>query len=79
MKGFDEKFWIGGTRIGNPSSLYWFGLNKGIVFTNWAPEEPNNLNGLESCMEIAPIRQFKWNDAKCSDMNYFVCEQETEQ
>ena len=63
----------------------WFGLNdvtkEGVFkfapkgespgYTNWAPNEPNNLNN-EDCVEIA--NNGVWNDLSCSRKRFYLCD-----
>ncbi|OWK07948.1 SFTPD [Cervus elaphus hippelaphus] len=36
-----------------------------LVYSNWAPQEPNNDGGSENCVEIFP--NGKWNDKLCGE------------
>lgn len=47
-----------------------------MTFTDWSPDDPNNLQGIEDCLELRKAADFKWNDASCDDKKYFVCEEE---
>mmetsp|Transcript_23264 Transcript_23264/g.28539 ORF Transcript_23264/g.28539 Transcript_23264/m.28539 type:complete len:358 (+) Transcript_23264:113-1186(+) len=63
----------------------WFGLNdvtkEGTFkfapngetpgYTNWAPNEPNNLNN-EDCVEI--LSNGQWNDLTCSHGRFYLCD-----
>ncbi|XP_055612793.1 lectin-like [Uranotaenia lowii] len=72
-------WWIGAVDFGaSPGSFVWITNGKGVSspsgYTNWYPNEPNNLNGVERCMELRT--QF-WNDADCSLQRNVVCQQKT--
>ncbi|XP_075466545.1 pulmonary surfactant-associated protein D-like [Ascaphus truei] len=43
-----------------------------IGYSNWHPNEPNNDNGMEDCVEM--VENGKWNDANCNDKRLIVCE-----
>jgi len=46
-------------------------------FTLWYPGQPDNSNGLEHCVNIWPMKYYKWNDEDCSHHYCFVCEDRT--
>lgn len=43
-----------------------------LVYSNWAPGEPNNNGGSENCVEIFTNGQ--WNDKSCGEKRLVVCE-----
>ncbi|XP_011886271.1 PREDICTED: pulmonary surfactant-associated protein D isoform X2 [Cercocebus atys] len=43
-----------------------------LVYSNWAPGEPNNDGGSEDCVEI--FTNGKWNDRACAEKRLVVCE-----
>ncbi|XP_062070862.1 pulmonary surfactant-associated protein D [Lepus europaeus] len=43
-----------------------------LVYSNWAPGEPNNNGGAENCVEI--FTNGKWNDKGCGEERLVVCE-----
>ncbi|XP_054436456.1 pulmonary surfactant-associated protein D, partial [Pteronotus mesoamericanus] len=43
-----------------------------LVYSNWAPGEPNNDGGEEDCVEI--FDNGKWNDKSCGDKRLVICE-----
>ena len=43
-----------------------------LVYSNWAPQEPNNDGGSENCVEIFP--NGKWNDKLCGEQRLVICE-----
>lgn len=76
LSGFDERerFWIGGTCLGNDRKFYWMGNEKGMAFTDWIQNEPNNAGGGEDCIEICPDKNYRWNDFNCVQSHFYVCE-----
>ncbi|XP_066204748.1 pulmonary surfactant-associated protein D-like [Saccopteryx leptura] len=44
-----------------------------LVYSNWAPGEPNNSGGDEDCVEIYDTNG-KWNDKSCAETRLVVCE-----
>ena len=45
-----------------------------MAYTNWHPNEPNYMNGKESCMHLWSALSYKWNDIYCHDAFCSVCE-----
>lgn len=43
-----------------------------LVYSNWAPGEPNNNGGAENCVEI--FANGKWNDKHCGEQELVICE-----
>ncbi|XP_036054531.1 pulmonary surfactant-associated protein D [Onychomys torridus] len=43
-----------------------------LVYSNWAPGEPNNNGGAENCVEIFTNGQ--WNDKVCGEQRLVICE-----
>lgn len=43
-----------------------------LVYSNWAPGEPNNNGGNEDCVEI--FSNGKWNDKSCGESRLVICE-----
>ncbi|KAB0389673.1 hypothetical protein E2I00_010245 [Balaenoptera physalus] len=43
-----------------------------LVYSNWAPGEPNNSRGSENCVEI--YSNGKWNDRACGEQRLVICE-----
>ena len=45
-------------------------------YTAWAPDEPNDDDGTENCVQVKVDKDFaKWDDHACSKFtNGFVCE-----
>ncbi|XP_069066163.1 C-type lectin-like [Pleurodeles waltl] len=63
--------WLGGIYLQQGKSYVWTdGTN--FNYQNWAPGEPNNYYGKESCMEM--FRNGKWNDLPCHSRQAFICE-----
>lgn len=47
-----------------------------VSYTNWAPDEPSNLDSKESCAELRKIPDYypgQWNDLPCSKPMEFLC------
>lgn len=70
--------------MGNDQTYYWMGNGKLVVYSDWAPGQPDNHlwgDTYESCINIvrksAGSRDaLKWNDATCQSDFYYICEQE---
>uniref|UniRef100_G1Q3F7 C-type lectin domain-containing protein n=1 Tax=Myotis lucifugus TaxID=59463 RepID=G1Q3F7_MYOLU len=52
----------------------WFTYPGGafLVYSNWAPGEPNDDSGREDCVEI--MANGKWNDVPCGANRLVICE-----
>ncbi|XP_058456749.1 C-type lectin 37Da-like [Malaya genurostris] len=75
------RFWIGASDLAEEGIYTWISSGRLVTFTNWAANEPNNINNTEHCIEIIHniyINQvWQWNDMECrNEIAYFVCESE---
>lgn len=73
-KGIDGDFWLAGTNLGNKPHFYWMSHDTPMNFTDWQPNEPNELASNENCVELRKEFEYRWNDNWCDFPNYFVCE-----
>ncbi|XP_066304554.1 lymphocyte antigen 75-like [Branchiostoma lanceolatum] len=71
---YDDAYWIG-LNSRDTSQGYQWSDNTAVGFTNWAPGEPNNMNGLENCVEMyqEPTGVVPWNDVSCYSLRNYVC------
>ncbi|XP_062617373.1 uncharacterized protein LOC134279047 [Saccostrea cucullata] len=54
----------------------WASLQTSIShYTGWSVGEPNNKLHDESCIELNHMKHYQWNDERCTEHNYFICEQ----
>ncbi|CAJ0601319.1 unnamed protein product [Cylicocyclus nassatus] len=77
--------WIGLRRADSPNGEWLWTDGTKAKFLAWAPNEPNNANGNEGCVELFSDRfeaaeqgyslhYHKWNDFRCSTkVRSFVC------
>ncbi|CAG9824202.1 unnamed protein product [Phaedon cochleariae] len=52
-------------------------LRRPMVFKNWGPNQPDNKNKTENCLEVKYHNQIKdliWNDRACNEEVHWVCE-----
>ena len=56
----------------NEGAYQWTDGTNITVKTNWQNREPNNLDGIEDCVEVR--KDGKWNDQSCAKPNGFICE-----
>lgn len=61
--------WIGASR--DDEGVFHWSDGSPLDYTRWAPNEPNNANGGEGCVE-SRLSTF-WNDGYCLSQNRFVC------
>uniref|UniRef100_A0A671VEA0 E-selectin n=1 Tax=Sparus aurata TaxID=8175 RepID=A0A671VEA0_SPAAU len=70
-------YWIGITRNHINGTWTWIGNNSTWVGEHsWAPNEPNNNDITEFCVEIyvnSGANRGKWNDEKCGSKKFPVC------
>ena len=43
-----------------------------LVFQNWADHEPNDVHGVENCVELS-VPSGEWNDNNCNEQKGYVC------
>ncbi|MGE3703762.1 MAG: lectin-like protein, partial [Vicinamibacterales bacterium] len=58
--GQDRRGWIGFTDQDSEGNFVWSN-GEPVVYTNWAPGEPNNANGIENYAEMLGSNG-QWND-----------------
>ena len=56
----------------SPDSPYLWMDGSKVVYTNWAPGEPNDKSGTENCVEVY-IESGQWNDHACTEFVSYVC------
>ncbi|XP_023311309.1 perlucin-like [Anoplophora glabripennis] len=73
-------FWTSGTILPDDQWV-WLETGKFIEYTNWLPNEPNNWQNIEKCLEA--IYEYSdtegdmgmmWNDHDCNGRKYVICE-----
>ena len=42
-------------------------------FSDWAPGEPGDSYGQEDCAFMWKLRDYKWNDDRCSNSRNYIC------
>nr|XP_046254510.1 macrophage mannose receptor 1-like [Scatophagus argus] len=69
MLGPDMQAWIG---LSGLKLWYWTDTGENYTnFTNWQPEQPDNLNGEEKC--AAALGDGSWADEQCNMIYPFFC------
>lgn len=70
-KGLAVTGWVG--LYDRVKSWSWFGMGPMWNFSliNWAPGQPDNANGNESCGAMNPDGY--WADYPCADLKPFIC------
>lgn len=66
--------WIGGRDNNRDGNFKWLLRNKEFEYTNWAPLQPDNKNGIEYCVMIWENHDYRWNDGNCLARIPYVCE-----
>ena len=63
--------WIGLNDIGTEASYKWSDGSP-VAYTNYNYKEPNDLIGVEDCLEMYRWNG-KWNDVHCSMLRPYIC------
>jgi hypothetical protein len=66
-------FWIGATDEAQEGTWKWVDGSL-VVYTNWAPREPNNHQRQEHYAELHAGFGGRWNDSKNHIPRWFICE-----
>lgn len=91
MKGFRSYYsslsgrkgmWLGGFQQNGSDQWLWYGntTHTPILKFDWAPGQPNDWGGAQSCLSLFPRREgdvdgsYSWDDGTCSISAPFVCE-----
>ncbi|XP_051858351.1 C-type lectin 37Da-like [Drosophila albomicans] len=72
-----EFYWTSGTDQGKIGQHVWFANNKPIDKAMWGPNQPDNANKMEHCVEYnwAKSKTGSWiNDRPCEFQNRYICE-----
>ena len=65
-------YYMGGNDRVKEGQWMWQKSGKPFTYTNWAPEQPDNDDGIEHCLMY--WRAIKWNDAPCDHQQLYICE-----
>lgn len=71
-------WWTGGNNLGSNGSYYWVADGRRMEFTDWQVGEPKSITGSENCVQMRKYVEFKWHNANCTDLDYFICEPNTQ-
>jgi len=67
--------WLGGIDVTSENNRWLWSDGSPFSFTNWRKNEPNNVGGIEDCLELGTWKNnHVWNDNRCSRRMKFVCE-----
>ncbi|XP_060085860.1 C-type lectin domain family 4 member M-like [Ylistrum balloti] len=70
---FNVPFWIDATDMISDGVWVWASSLTPLTYFNWGKNEPNgDIN--EDCISVD---SGMWNDLRCDDRRYFVCEKKT--
>ncbi|XP_072543722.1 C-type mannose receptor 2-like [Salminus brasiliensis] len=71
-----KNFWIGlGQKPKQITKNWIWSDGSNFTYRDWKSGEPNN-KGSDNCVELLSKHVYKWNDAKCLNLNPFVCYKE---
>ncbi|CAG5124221.1 unnamed protein product [Candidula unifasciata] len=67
--------WLGATDIFDEGTWEWASTGKEIfTFEDWAPQQPDEANGGEDCLDFFKDANYQWNDSPCDQAANFLCE-----
>lgn len=69
-----KQYWIGANDLGVSREFKWQFSGRGITFTHWRQNEPNNVNNNEHCVVVLGNKQAFWIDANCKGKRQVLCE-----
>jgi len=67
-----KEVWLAGTDMLLEGIWIWADSMVPVVYTHWAPNEPNNDRG-QHCMGMWMSKGFMWDDFYCDQKNYPLC------
>lgn len=70
---FSSPYWIGLHRDSNDPAIWNWADGEQTTYTDWGPQQPNNLGGVEDC--VAMLKD-GWHDVPCSESFYVLCHQD---
>ena len=68
---FEGHTWIGVTQSKKGNNFIDVEFREPIKVSNWNNGEPNNVGGVERCVEA--YTNGKWNDNECSELRQVTC------
>ena len=67
--------WIGGSDEAVEGRWEWDSERCSFTFEDWHWGQPNNYAGAQDCLYMDLSNpQIKWNDERCTNRYYFICE-----
>ncbi|KAL5010466.1 hypothetical protein ScPMuIL_012771 [Solemya velum] len=71
--GIMSGVWISGNDILEEGHWVYAMSQRGLVYTDWAPNEPNHMGTTENCIELQKYTDFRWNDNNCEQHRQVLC------
>jgi len=65
--------WIGFEDITNEGNFRWTD-GSAVTFQNWKPNQPNNNNNRQHCVNVRPSDSGLWDDVVCGKLQPYVCQ-----
>ncbi|XP_071154474.1 perlucin-like [Mytilus edulis] len=75
-QGPGQSYWLGGRDDVIEGMWTWAQTDQPFNFTDWYPNVPDNKARNENCLHMYAAYNLKWNDATCTGLYRFICEQE---
>lgn len=73
----NETLWISATDLGKKGDFVWMVNGKPIEYSKYGPEQPDNANNAQHCVNLQPNAENKqvfWYNGNCSEPLMYVCE-----
>ncbi|CAJ1059438.1 galactose-specific lectin nattectin-like [Xyrichtys novacula] len=78
LTGEIKRLWLGGYKAHKETCWKWSDGSDITGFTSWGDGEPNNVDGIEHCMELMHTDVQPINDAPCDVLKGFFCARDLE-
>ncbi|GAB6033097.1 Fc fragment of IgE, low affinity II, receptor for (CD23) [Chamberlinius hualienensis] len=71
------RWWLGATDEKKERQWKWEHDNSSVTYYNWSEFQPDNKFNNENCLQYWPKKNWKWNDEKCSNLFFYICEEKS--
>ncbi|XP_031159861.1 type-2 ice-structuring protein-like [Sander lucioperca] len=67
-----KEAWIGGSDAQEEGTWMWSDGSR-FIYQNWCPTHPDNMHGIQHCLQMNFGDEKCWDDCECSHLHPFVC------
>ncbi|GFS21145.1 C-type mannose receptor 2-like [Elysia marginata] len=68
------RFYTGANDLDQEGTFRFWNSNRPVVYENWSFLAPNNYEGVQHCVEMNPLDDYKFNDMFCQLLSKYICE-----